>query len=667
MRQIIVSFFVFLCMAPAHAQAYNIDSLKLVLQKQTTDTGKIEKLMLLGFAYSAIRNDSAFICLSEALNRSINVGYKPGEIRARHQIAFFLYDVKSDYATAIDLYFKNLRVLNQMSDTFFLIAYQRFFDMRDIGFIYEKLKDYDKQLEYTIKLRDLIINNGIYNDSASVVQEKGILYARLGAAYFNLNQLDSAKFYYNKVWKWHYGYSPSISIAVSANGLGNVFTKESKKDSAAYYYHISMLAALSVKRYDIYNRDVIALAKLYWQNKQSDSAFYYARLANNVATEKRVFDQQVESSELLAEIYYSRKQPDSAYKYLNHSIRLKDSIFSEDKIAQVQNLTLRNSLLQKEEEYAKKEAMQQYQSTIKMYGLLAGLVILLIISLLSFRNIRQRQIAHKKITKAYDELKSTQAQLIQQEKMASLGELTAGIAHEIQNPLNFVNNFSEVNTELIDELQGERSKVKDERNEQLENEIINDVKQNLEKIIHHGKRADAIVKGMLQHSRVSTGQKELTDINALADEYLRLSYHGMRAKDKLFNATMQTDFDTTIGKINIVPQDIGRVLLNLFNNAFYGVTEKKKQAGEEYEPAVSVSTKKIEGKISISVRDNGIGIPQKVVDKIFQPFFTTKPTGQGTGLGLSLSYDIIKAHGGEIKVESKEGEWSEFTIQLPIS
>jgi signal transduction histidine kinase len=288
----------------------------------------------------------------------------------------------------------------------------------------------------------------------------------------------------------------------------------------------------------------------------------------------------------------------------------------------------------------------------------------------------ETEVQHRtaELNKSLQELKSTQAQLIQSEKMASLGELTAGIAHEIQNPLNFVNNFSEVNTELIDELQGERSKVNGKRNEELENEILNDVKQNLEKILHHGKRADAIVKGMMQHSRVSTGQKEPTDINALADEYLRLSYHGMRAKDKLFNATLETNFDNNIEKINVVPQDIGRVLLNLFNNAFYAVMVKSKNPEglqnprglETYQPTVSVSTKKVDSKIEIHVKDNGTGIPQKVVDKIFQPFFTTKPTGQGTGLGLSLSYDIIKAHGGEIKVETKEGEGSEFIIRLLV-
>jgi signal transduction histidine kinase/streptogramin lyase len=284
---------------------------------------------------------------------------------------------------------------------------------------------------------------------------------------------------------------------------------------------------------------------------------------------------------------------------------------------------------------------------------------------------QKRELAHaKEIEKAYAELKATQAQLIQSEKMASLGELTAGIAHEIQNPLNFVNNFSEVNKELLDEMENELNAG----NNGEAILIAKDIKENEEKIIHHGKRADARVKGMLQHSRSSSGIKEPTDINALADEYLRLSYHGFRAKDKTFNATIQTDFDQSLEKINIIPQDIGRVLLNLYNNAFYSVSEKKKLQPDNYKPTVSVSTKKIDarpddpvgrGKVEIHVRDNGMGIPQKVLDKIYQPFFTTKPTGQGTGLGLSLSYDIINVHGGEIKVETKEGEGAEFIIQLP--
>jgi len=258
--------------------------------------------------------------------------------------------------------------------------------------------------------------------------------------------------------------------------------------------------------------------------------------------------------------------------------------------------------------------------------------------------------------------KMAEKQLRHSEKMASLGEMTAGIAHEIQNPLNFVNNFSEVNRELLAELKDE---IKKGNLDQVE-AIADDVIANEEKVNYHGKRADAIVKGMLQHARTSTNQKEPSEINVLCDEYLRLAYHGLRAKDKSFNAKFETNFDTSIDKVNVVPQEIGRVILNLINNAFYAVSERKKQNKPGYEPTVSVSTFKDGDSIKIKVSDNGTGIPQKVLDKIFQPFFTTKPTGQGTGLGLSLSYDIVKAHGGELKVETKEGEGSEFVILLPI-
>jgi signal transduction histidine kinase/ligand-binding sensor domain-containing protein len=284
--------------------------------------------------------------------------------------------------------------------------------------------------------------------------------------------------------------------------------------------------------------------------------------------------------------------------------------------------------------------------------------------------VLEEKVKHRteQLQKSIEDLKLTQTQLVQSEKMASLGELTAGIAHEIQNPLNFVNNFSEVNAELTDELKEELDKTSLPAEEKTTIEkIIDDIKQNQQKINFHGKRADSIVKGMLQHSRASTGQKESTDINVLCDEYLRLSYHGLRAKDKSFNAKFETDFDPSIPKISIVAQDIGRVILNLINNAFYAVTAKKKTAGEGFEPNVTVITKKLKNGVEIRVKDNGSGIPQSVKDKIFQPFFTTKPAGQGTGLGLSLSYDIItKGHGGEIKVESEEGIGTTFILVIPI-
>ncbi len=317
--------------------------------------------------------------------------------------------------------------------------------------------------------------------------------------------------------------------------------------------------------------------------------------------------------------------------------------------------------------------------------------LLFLLALRIFSLWRERKLRHEKevleikvnhrteqLNKSIQTLKSTQSQLIQSEKMASLGELTAGIAHEIQNPLNFVNNFSEVSNELIVEMTEELDKGDIEEAKA----ISSDIKQNLEKINHHGKRASDIVKGMLEHSRTNTGQKESTDINALCSEYLRLAYQGLKAKNKDFNATMETHFDPNLPKIDIIPQDIGRVLLNLINNAFYAVSEKLKvetskansrpsgseKAGSEYEPKVIITTSlTANNQLLIAVKDNGLGIPDAIKDKIFQPFFTTKPTGQGTGLGLSLSYDIVKAHDGKLKVETYENQGSTFIIQLPTA
>ncbi len=274
----------------------------------------------------------------------------------------------------------------------------------------------------------------------------------------------------------------------------------------------------------------------------------------------------------------------------------------------------------------------------------------------------------EELRQSLDHLKATQAQLIQAEKMASMGELTAGVAHEIQNPLNFVNNFSELSVELLDELKEELMDKLPAGAKENVDDIFGNLTLNLQKISHHGKRADNIVKGMLEHSRISTGEKQPTDLNALADEYLRLAYHGLRAKDKSFNVELVTNFEPTLSKVDVVPQDIGRVLINLYNNAFYATQQKRNQEDNGYQPRVQVSTLVENGQVNVRVRDNGRGIPSEIVNKIYQPFFTTKPTGQGTGLGLSLSYDIIKkGHGGELRVDTKEGQFAEFTISLPLT
>jgi signal transduction histidine kinase len=417
------------------------------------------------------------------------------------------------------------------------------------------------------------------------------------------------------------------------------------------------------------------IADFYRQSGNTDSSLHYIKDALRVAHYLEAPDLLLRSYTALSEYHKATGNNDSAVKYQSLIIKINDSLFNSKQAQQFQNIDFDEQQRQQQIEAAK----SAYRNKLRTDVLIAGLVIFLFIAIILLRNNRHRKKANallsrqkKELQSALATLKETQKQLIQSEKMASLGELTAGIAHEIQNPLNFVNNFSEVNTELLEEMKQEI----DKGNFREAKAIADDIIENEEKINHHGKRADAIVKGMLQHSRSGSGQKELTNINTLADECLRLSYHGMRAKDKSFNVEMKTDFDKNIDAINIVPQDIGRVLLNLFTNAFYAVAEKKNasaglpagqagSAGQQYEPIISVSTKRLNGKVEIRVRDNGNGIPQEVTDKIFQPFFTTKPTGQGTGLGLSLSYDIIKAHNGELKVETKEGEGAEFIIQLP--
>jgi len=373
---------------------------------------------------------------------------------------------------------------------------------------------------------------------------------------------------------------------------------------------------------------------------------------------------------LIAELYRKSGQYEQAADSYNTFIGLQDSLITNQDRYRSFSFETEQKMSENALAISNLESQNRISSLSRNFSIGIAALLLLIAAGI-YNRFRTKKKANEFLEKTLTDLKSTQAQLIQSEKMASLGELTAGIAHEIQNPLNFINNFSELNSELIEEMNEELEKGNYEEVKSL----AADLNENEQKILHHGKRADAIVKGMLQHSRSSSGKKEPTDINALADEYLRLAYHGLRAKDKTFNAKIETDFDESIGKVNIIPQDIGRVILNLITNAFYVVDQRKKQSDLEgfenlpglkgYEPMVSVSTKKLGDQVVIFVKDNGNGIPEKLIDKIFQPFFTTKPTGQGTGLGLSLSYDIVKAHGGELTVETKEDEGSTFTIQIP--
>ena len=463
----------------------------------------------------------------------------------------------------------------------------------------------------------------------------------------------------------------SIEIATKAgyNRVGfsyvfiaRIYLQKGMLDSALIYTHKSITKFWAEKELIALPFAYNTLSDIFLGQNNTDSSLYYSKKAIEtdflLGTPNEAL---VNAYKGISTVYSLKNNKDSAYKYESLAYQLNDSL-KNDKIA---NLTEYQKFAFNEQLRLKKleEEKTAYKNNIKMVGLIAVLGVIVIVALILYRKDRQKQKANKVLETTLINLKSTQSQLIQSEKMASLGELTAGIAHEIQNPLNFVNNFSEVNKELMAEMNEEIEKG----NYDEVKLIVKDITANEEKINHHGKRADAIVKGMLQHSQSSTGQKEPTDINKLVDEYLRLSYHGLRAKDNTFNATLKTDYDESIGNINIIPQDIGRVILNLITNAFYVVDEKKKQLPNGYEPTVSVSTRKLDNIIELTVIDNGNGIPQKILDKIFQPFFTTKPTGQGTGLGLSLAYDIVKAHGGELKVETKEGEGSKFIITLPLN
>jgi len=368
-----------------------------------------------------------------------------------------------------------------------------------------------------------------------------------------------------------------------------------------------------------------------------------------------------------------------AYKYYLQYSTYKDSLTQAATSRRLAALAYKQSLLKKEGQIAllTKDRQLREQGSKRqlqlMLGLFGFIVLLVTILVILGRNNQVKKKVNLKLNEqkeelqhALSELKTTQEQLIQSEKMASLGELTAGIAHEIQNPLNFVNNFSEVSTELVRELKEDYQKA-DSHNE-VDLELINDIEGNLQKITEHGRRASSIIKGMLEHSRSSSGQKVQTDLNALVEEYLKLSYHGLRAKDNTFQSKMATELQSNLGEVAIVPQEVGRVLLNIFNNGFYAINQRKKAGEINYEPLLTVKTIKENGQAKIVIRDNGKGIPESVKQKIFQPFFTTKPTGEGTGLGLSLSYDVItKGHSGTIKVDSAENQFTEFTITLPVA
>jgi two-component system, NtrC family, sensor kinase len=659
MTKVSIILISFLLPVTLHAQNRLIDSIKSDFKSIKTDSAKANAYNELCFLYRYVNIDTAIFYGNAGYELSKKINYYRGQSRALDVLGL-TYRESGDLTKALGLLYQALQIAS---------------DYNFIG-------------------------------------ERGLCLRRIGLVHADLNNWPLARDYHYKAIQDYITVDDKKSLAIAYSNVARFFDEEQKYDSARYFmqqsgkimhfapdlypdyyimlgqleYHLgnfkaSIEATTSGKQWANYYSDYRNLCNIhrlisivYGSQNQVDSTLHNANLAIFYGKKINYRLGLFRINEFLSS-YYDKKDPAKALSYLKDYNAIRESLYGTKNMRAMQNLVVAE--VQRQQEII--EVEKAYQNKIKMYALLGGLIVLLVVAAMFYRNsVNQKksrillQQQKNELEQSLRQLSTTQTQLVQAEKMASLGELTAGIAHEIQNPLNFVNNFSEVSTELVKEMVQEVEKG----NTDEVKAIANDVVQNLEKINHHGQRASDIVKGMLQHSRSSSGVKEPTDINALADEYVRLAYHGLRAKDKSFNATMKTDFDETIGNINIIPQDIGRVILNLITNAFYAVNEKSKQGIADYEPTVSVSTKRVNGHVEIKVADNGNGIPPNILDKIFQPFFTTKPTGQGTGLGLSLSYDIVtKGHGGELKVETlyaqaaaqagKEGKGSTFIVSLP--
>ena len=644
------------------AQYDKLDSLKQIFHSSRNDSIRFALSLQIGEGYLYRNNDSGLVYIQKGTALAYQRGSALWQAHARAAMMGYFF-ATNDFVGSLNLSLQNINDFSRHHDGY-LLAYSMMF----MGAIYVG-NGYAEKAKADLQNAIAILDTLHYVDSLHSIHyfnsKETLLaaaYMNQGSSYSSLQKMDSA------LWSAQRAYEEDMKAQARWNypvhALAATYQIMGQTDTALALFKIA--ASMAMK--ELILKDVVdsynSIAALYKERSETDSAVAYAR--KSIALEKQInYRGALDAALLLSEVYEKQHRDDSALYYYKYAMGTKDSALSFAKVQQIQSIAFKEEIKEREQRQQAELQQTKYRGRVKILIVLVVAVTLLSIALTLWRTNRHKQKANAllqkkntQIEQTLVQLRTTQTQLIQSEKMASLGELTAGIAHEIQNPLNFVNNFSEVNNELIEEMnnEGDINEIK---------ALANNIKQNNEKIAFHGKRADAIVKGMLQHSRTTSGQKEATDINALTDEYLRLAYHGMRARDKSFNAKFQTDFDNSLGKINIVSQEIGRVILNLINNAFYAVSEKAKQNIVGYEPAVTVSVRKVRDRVELRVSDNGSGVPEKILDKIFQPFFTTKPTGQGTGLGLSLSYDIIKAHGGEIKVETKEGEGSEFIIQLP--
>lgn len=676
-----------------------LDTLKSAL-KLAKETGNksLEAAIYadIGNAYNSLSKDKA--ALVNHL-RSVSLFRETG---SKKELAWQLNSVGitqrvlGNYGDALEYMMESLKISRSIGDSNTTIE-----ALLAIGFTYAFVEMWDDALKFQAQALDIYreMNDSlgiarIYNDmgvtnmragklEVALDQHKKALAIRLkskehyytfasflyiGDLLEKLNRIPEAIQYYESAFNYTKFSSFRVSQIDAGISLGRAYQKSQDYDKALNMLTLAYEVALEMDDRSFQAQAALFKAKVYLAKENPRLALFWLHNAEKAAAESSLV--------YLAEIYQSigetySKMGDFRNAYLNQLkySRVKDSMDVAENLEKIARLSNRLEFENKqalqnqnhEKELILKQAEIRREKVTRNFSLF-GMFVAMVLMIIAFIRFVEKQKLNKKLSETLSDLKSTQSQLIQREKMASLGELAAGISHEIQNPLNFVNNFSEVSRELISEVFEELSKG----NQQDAMNILEDVKENLDKINHHGKRADSIIKGMLQHSRSSSGTKEPTDINALADEFLRLAYHGLRARDKSFNALMKTDFDPKLGKVNVIPQDMGRVILNLITNAFYAANEKRITGKENYQPTVQVSTRKTKDKVMVLVQDNGNGIPQHVLGKIFQPFFTTKPAGEGTGLGLSMSYDIVtKGHGGELTVETSEGLGTTFTIVVP--
>jgi two-component system NtrC family sensor kinase len=643
------------------------------LSEAASDTARMEYYGKLGSYYSVENRDSSNFYLEKALAIASSLALRFDEATILNDMGIIQMQ-QEKFSKALELYLKALNIARDpriektirslapgqtptrarmllLSDCYDLIGLLNAYTGNWMVNTKNQLKNYREAEKYAKAAED----------------QRQIAYVNfhMGIAYMNDGNQDSAIYLLNYAISTFTGIKDLLGLGRAMKYLGDTYQKLGKLDLAANTILKSIETLKQTNDRLHLGLAYNSLSLVYTDLKKNDSALYYARESLKIFEKRKDLAWKRDAYNLLTACFDRMGNTDSAIAYLKLSKTLSDSLSVEER----KNLLAFLDVVVDEQVKLEKLEKEKIETREKLrtYLLLSGIAVFIIIVFLLYRNNQHRKktnetlrARNEKIESTLQQLISTQTQLVQSEKMASLGQLTAGIAHEIQNPLNFVNNFSEVNKELLVELNEEI----DKQNYQAVKTIIADIILNEDKISHHGKRADSIVKGMLQHSSATTGIRESTAINKLVEEYTKLAFHGFRGRDSSFDVNLQTVFDPAIDELIIAPQDIGRVLLNVLNNAFYAVNQIRRN-DPGFSPELIVETKKISAGVEIKITDNGGGIPQNILDKIFQPFFTTKPTGQGTGLGLSLAYDIVKAHGGELKVEAEESKGSSFIIVIP--